>query len=305
VDSLLDGARGADGASWRLARPTSAPTAVSHDRLEPHRARLDRDGYTILERALGVDLCDALVATIERLEHERSAEPGTDAFRGFNTVRLFNLLAYDAIFQRPALHEDMLALVEHVVGPEPLLGQMAAVTIGPGETAQPIHSDDMYHGNLPRPHIGLACNVLVALCDFTDANGATRIIPGSHLYPEVPPTSIQEAIVASRDTRYATVPAEMAKGSMLVINGSLLHGGGANRTGARRPALIINHCAGWVRPYDNHVLGLPLELVATFPRRLQEMCGFGTYRNFLGRIESRNPLDLVFEAVGETPPEHL
>lgn len=92
----------------------------------------------------------------------------------------------------------------------------------------------------------------------------------------------------------------MTAGSVLVWDGSLWHGGGANTTGERRVGIAMNYCAGWVRQQENQQLGIPLDTVRRFPRRLQELCGFGTYRGLIGHIDRRTPADLLLggEAAG-------
>ncbi len=86
-----------------------------------------------------------------------------------------------------------------------------------------------------------------ALTDFTEANGATRIIPGTHLADHSPTTA----------EPYDSIPAEMPRGSVLVWHGSLWHGGGANTTDERRIGIAMNYCAGWVRQQENQQLGIP------------------------------------------------
>ena len=91
--------------------------------------------------------------------------------------------------------------------------------VDPEERAQPIHADDQLLP-LPKPHVPTVCNTMWALTDFTEANGATRIIPGSHLRDHSPEFG----------SRHESIAAEMPRGSVLVWHGSLWHGGGANRT---------------------------------------------------------------------------
>lgn len=73
------------------------------------------------------------------------------------------------------------------------------------------------------------------------------------------------------------------KGSILVWHGSPWHGGGENSTDQRRYGIAMNYCAGWIRQQENQQLGLPLELVAGFEPRLQQLCGFGTFRSVPSR----------------------
>jgi ectoine hydroxylase-related dioxygenase (phytanoyl-CoA dioxygenase family) len=81
----------------------------------------------------------------------------------------------------------------------------------------------------------------------------------------------------------------MKKGSVLIWHGSLWHGGGANRSDKRRVGIAMNYCAGYIRQQENQQLGLPIELVKTFEPRLQELCGFGTYRALIGHIDKKTP----------------
>jgi ectoine hydroxylase-related dioxygenase (phytanoyl-CoA dioxygenase family) len=122
-----------------------------------------------------------------------------------------------------------------------------------------------------------------ALTDFTEANGATRIIPGTHLADASP----------NYGQAYDSIAAEMPKGSVLVWHGSLWHGGGANQTGERRVGIAMNYCAGYIRQQENQQLGLPGSLVATFPPRLRELVGYGVYMGLIGHIDKRSPDQLL------------
>jgi ectoine hydroxylase-related dioxygenase (phytanoyl-CoA dioxygenase family) len=123
-----------------------------------------------------------------------------------------------------------------------------------------------------------------AVTDFTEANGATRLVPGSHK-ADRGPNPITE--------RVETIAAEMKKGSVLVWHGSLWHGGGANRTGERRIGIAMNYCAGYIRQQENQQLGIPLEIARGFAPRLQRLVGYGVYNQLLGHIDKRDPIELL------------
>jgi ectoine hydroxylase-related dioxygenase (phytanoyl-CoA dioxygenase family) len=125
-----------------------------------------------------------------------------------------------------------------------------------------------------------------ALTDFTEENGATRIIPGSHLRDHSPVYG----------KHYDSIPAEMKKGSVLVWHGSLWHGGGANRTSERRVGIAMNYCAGWVRQQENQQLGIPREVACGFEPRLRELVGYGVYRMLIGHIDKHSPVELLGDA---------
>jgi len=253
--------------------------------MERHVREIAERGYTILEGVIEPDLVDAMSAALLRLEAELAIKPGANLFEGDHTIRIYNLLAHDRVFERVPVHGAVLPIVEQVLDRGCLVSSLSSISIDPGEDAQPIHADDTLI-NLPRPHPAVVCNSMWALTDFTAENGATRVVPGSHLLPEKPEFGRE----------YESIPAEMPKGSVLVWNGSLWHGGGANMSGARRVGVAMNYCAGYIRQQENQQLGIPLERVRQFEPRLMELAGFGTYKNLMGHIEKRSPIQALLGA---------
>jgi ectoine hydroxylase-related dioxygenase (phytanoyl-CoA dioxygenase family) len=250
--------------------------------LADHQERLTRDGYTIVEDAFPTEFADALVADLDRLERELGEDAGKNLFEGFRTVRIYNLLARGKIYESIPVHETVLALVTGAIGKSPLVSSLSSIAIGSGEAAQPIHADDQLIP-LPKPHVSIICNSMWALTDFTEDNGATRIVPGSHKAPASPELG----------RAYDTVAAVMKKGSILVFDGSVWHGGGANRTDARRIGIAMNYCAGWIRQQENQQLGIPLEVARGFSPLLRKLAGFGIYKGLIGHIDKCSPVDLL------------
>jgi ectoine hydroxylase-related dioxygenase (phytanoyl-CoA dioxygenase family) len=252
------------------------PTAIAD-----HVELIRRDGYTIVEDAIGTGLVEELTADLARLERELEIRPATNSFEGANTLRVYNLLAHGEAWQGVPVHESVLPIVEGVLDAGCLISSLSTVNIGPDETAQPIHADDMLIP-IPKPHPPTVCNSMWALTDFTEANGATRIIPGTHL--DQSPNYGQH---------YDSIAAEMPRGSVLIWHGSLWHGGGANHTAERRIGIAMNYCAGYIRQQENQQLGLAPSLVRTFSPRLQELVGYGIYNGLIGHIDKRSPADLL------------
>lgn len=248
---------------------------------DAHVARVKQQGFTIVERAFDAALADALSDALEKLEREQNIKPAMNGFEGHKTVRIYNLLAYGVPFTRVPTDENVLPVVEGVLDSGCLISSLSSIAIDPGETAQPIHSDDQVIP-LDKPHRSIVCNSMWALTDFTDANGATRLVPGSHKKPS-----------PEYGGRYETIPAEMKKGSVLIWDGSLWHGGGANRTDKRRTGIAMNYCAGFIRQQENQQLGLAPELVRTFSPRLQELIGYGVYQGLIGHIDKKSPQQLL------------
>jgi ectoine hydroxylase-related dioxygenase (phytanoyl-CoA dioxygenase family) len=244
---------------------------------DAHVERIRRDGFTIVENAIEPALVGALNETLLRLERELDAKPAMNGFEGHCTVRIYNLLVHGAVFAQIPTHASVLPIIEGVLDSGCLISSLSSIAIDPGEIAQPIHADDMVIP-LDKPHRSIVCNSMWALTDFTEANGATRLVPGSHLKPN-----------PQYGGDYQSVPAEMPKGSVLVWDGSLWHGGGANRTGERRMGVAMNYCAGFIRQQENQQLGLPAELVRGFSPRLQELVGYGVYQGLIGHIDKHSP----------------
>jgi ectoine hydroxylase-related dioxygenase (phytanoyl-CoA dioxygenase family) len=252
--------------------------------LDAHRQRIAEDGFTILERVIEPEMIDDLAADLLRLERKYDVKPARNAFEGTRTVRIYNLLVYGQLWERIPVHPAVLPVVETVLDAGCLVSSLSSIAIGPDEIPQPIHADDQLIP-LAKPHVPTVCNTMWALTDFTEENGATRLIPGSHRRDHSPVFG----------QHYDSIAAEMPKGSVLVWHGSLWHGGGANRTAARRVGIAMNYCAGWIRQQENQQLGIPREIAKRFSPRLRELVGYGVYNGLIGHIDKRSPVDLLGE----------
>jgi ectoine hydroxylase-related dioxygenase (phytanoyl-CoA dioxygenase family) len=251
--------------------------------LADHLERMKRDGFTVVEGAIEPSLVEALRDDIYRLERELAVAPAANIFEGTRTHRIYNLLARGAIYQQVPVHANVLPIVEGVLDRGCLVSSLSSIAIGPGETEQPLHADDQLIP-LPKPHVSIICNTMWALTDFTIDNGATRVVRGSHLRDRSP-LPFGELV----EFQFA----EMKAGSVLVFDGSIWHGGGANRTTERRLGLAMNYCAGWMRQQENQQLGIPLEIARGFSERLRRLAGFGLYKKLLGHIDKCSPDDLL------------
>jgi ectoine hydroxylase-related dioxygenase (phytanoyl-CoA dioxygenase family) len=253
--------------------------------IEEHVQRIEDAGYTIIEDAIDLELIEALNEKLIRLEHDLGIGPSRNEFEGLHTARIYNLLAYGLEFEQIPVHPAVLPICERVLDPGLLISSISSIAIGPAETPQLIHADDQVIP-LPKPHPAIVCNTMWALTDFTEENGATRIIPGSHKAAESPDLF----------GTYESIPAIMAKGSVLVWHGSLWHGGGANTTSSRRVGIAMNYCAGFIRQQENQQLGLSIDTVRRFAPRLQELVGYGIYQGLIGHIDKKLPANLLLGA---------
>jgi len=258
-----------------------AGRALPVDEVATHVARIADVGYTIIEDVIDPGFVDSVTDDLLRLEDELGIVPATNEFEGSHTVRIYNLLVRGGLYEAVPVHPGVLPVVEGVLDQGCLISSLSSIAIDPGETAQPIHADDQVIP-LAKPHVPTVCNTMWAFTDFTEANGATRIIPGSHLRED-----------PDLFATYDSIPAEMPSGSVLVWHGSLWHGGGANLSDERRIGVAMNYCAGFIRQQENQQLGIPVDVARGFAPRLRELVGYGVYRGLIGHIDKRNPAILL------------
>lgn len=261
------------------------PRTLSETELLDHEARLARDGFTIVEHAISEDEADAVRAALQPFQDATAY--GMNEFVGVRTRRVFNLFAKTRACDPLILHPDVLRLVRSALGPSVQLSIASTMEIFPGETAQALHQDDSYF-RLQKPHDALVLNTMWALTDFTEANGATRLVPQSQSWSR--PVDVTEPSIA----------ADMPKGSVLLWDGAVWHGGGPNDTDQVRFGASLNFCRGWLRQQENHYLSMPAELVKTLPRELQGLLGWDNCE-FLGFVDRAHPLQALFGREGREP----
>ncbi|MEX0783981.1 MAG: phytanoyl-CoA dioxygenase family protein [Dehalococcoidia bacterium] len=241
---------------------------------------LEHDGYAVVECALTADEVEAKKDELLRLL-ERTKQ-GRNDFEGFDTKRIYALFAKTRAFDDTATHPLVLGVLDRVLGHYQLSAPQA-IQIGPGETAQNLHRDDGVYP-IARPHRELVVNTMWAIDDFTEANGATHVVPGSHKWVERVPA-------ADEPVSRAVMPA----GSLMFFVGSVFHGGGANTTDRPRLGVILEYVASWLRQQENQYLAVPRETVQQLPQRLQELLGYNVAGNLIGNVDGRHPLKTLVD----------
>lgn len=260
---------------------------MADSRIAPAVQAVAEQGFAIVPDAVPLTLCRGLIAALERVEREYGHGYGATAFEGRRTVRIYNLLRYGAPFTAVPVAEPICAIAEQVLGEDLLLSSLSAITLAPGQEAQALNSDWQLI-SLRRPHPCLMLNAFWVLTDFTEANGATRIVPGSHRNPKPP----------KYGETYETIAAEAPAGSVILFDSQIWHGSGENRTDQRRWAISNYYCAGWVRQQENPFLSLSAETVRSFPPKLQDLCGYRLYRGLYGHVEGRDPRAVLTGELG-------
>ncbi len=261
------------------------PIAARADGLERVQPDTDPDKIADLLRRDGGLVIEELLdpSTVARLDRElepyaQARRPGfkpghDDSFYGANTVRIQGLAAKSRTFvDEYLLHPTLLAVADRILLPhcgDYWLSQAETIYIHPGNEAQELHRDDCNWGIAQRLGIDLQISVLLALGDYDAEVGATMVVPGSHLWPLDRP-------IDRADAR----PVEMEPGSALVYLGSVVHGGGANRTSHRvRKGLYLAYLQGWLTPEEAVAVGVGPHVAATLPRRARELLGWANLRS--------------------------
>lgn len=211
---------------------------------------------------------------------------GGDSFTGKQTRRTGALVsrspASHDLIQHPTVLDVTGTLLHQAKSFQLHLTQMIA--IGPDSPAQSIHRDEWAFDffEFPSDH-HVQCNTIWAMTDFTEENGATRLIPGSQADPVDLGRTIEES-----------VPAEMATGSCLLYTGKVYHGGGANQSDATRVGLNVTYNVGWLRQEENQYLSVPREIAQTLDDDLLRLMGYRIGAYALGYIDDvRDPLEAV------------
>ena len=182
--------------------------------LQGHLAQIEEQGYCIVPDAIEPDLVEEIRDVVARLEHDLGVEPRGNRSEGFSTKRMYNLLAKDDAFWKLPIHDNVLPFPENLLDPECILSGTTCMNIGPGEVHQGLHSDDGLV-SVKRPRMPFMVTTIWAFTDFTDDNGATRVVPGSHKFDHEP----RKGEAADH------IAAEMPAGSVLIVNGGTWHCG--------------------------------------------------------------------------------
>jgi ectoine hydroxylase-related dioxygenase (phytanoyl-CoA dioxygenase family) len=244
-------------------------------------------GVAIIEQLAPAALCDRLAQELEPfLEATR---PGRDDFEGSRTRRPGALLARCPSSVELIAHDLVLDITDRVLWPNKTTFQLhltQAISIGPGETAQVLHRDQWAFDFFEFPSdVEVEVSTIWALTDFTEANGATRVVPGANRLKDVDVRSLGPD---------DTVPAEMPRGSVVIYTGRTVHGGGANTTGRDRIGVNVDYVLGWLRQEENQYLSVPRDVAARLPEKVQRLMGYQMGAYALGYLDDlRDPIRVL------------
>lgn len=268
------------------------------DPIERIVAILGDDGGVIVEGLLDRETLTRFNAELDPLLEQaqpgrKFLNPALDFFFGERTRHVTAVASKSRTFvDNVLLQPTLLGISDAILGPSCARYQLNLAHVldrGPGAEQQYIHRDELVWVHVPRPHPELQLASVIALVDFTAANGATRVVPGSHRWNWERMPSADEFAVA-----------EMPAGSGVIYLGSTLHGGGPNTTTDQwRRGMHLSYVLGWLRTEENHYLATPPEIARTLPRQAQELLGYAAHDalhqggGYLGALDLRDPVEML------------
>ncbi|MBB4642989.1 MULTISPECIES: phytanoyl-CoA dioxygenase family protein [Sphingomonadales] len=289
------------------AKSTVLPTATSD--ISQANADLDQFGYAILADVVTSSGLEVLrkrlieqahaerLAGIALLNDENDKPLPKETIQTVDPVlipRQIVMMLYNKgePFREIAHDPNLLACVRHVLGGREFnLSGLAAQITNLGRTAQKLHTDQ---DQLPfDPSKVYVANILVMVSDFTEANGATIVVPGSHRWPR-PPWSRSPNTAPDYPFRNGGMPAiamdsvavEGKAGSALILDGRLWHGAGAHvAPGVPRHAISCSYILPFLRQYENLPANVMPEIFKALSDEERCLLGYAGARGSMGYVE--------------------
>jgi ectoine hydroxylase-related dioxygenase (phytanoyl-CoA dioxygenase family) len=193
-------------------------------------ASLDRDGFAVVPGVLDESQLDAVRTRIADLAIEEGEQAGIEVHQEAGTSRLSDLVNKGAVFEIFYTHPVVLAGIAHVLQGDLKLSSLNSRAALPGQGHQGLHAD---WGALELSEGFQVCNSIWLLDDFTEENGATRVVPGTHRSGQTPADVLDDPAAAHPDQKLLLAPA----GTVVIFNSHLWHGGTTNRTDRPRRAV--------------------------------------------------------------------
>ena len=291
------------------------------------KADIDEWGFCFIEQAFE----PAKVASIQmRLTEQAEAERATGYHRPGVSVQdpegqnqwITMLINKGAVLQGVLFHPLITGVMDHLLGREHVLSEMSSHITRPGNSLLPFHTDQWW---MPQPRLPgepyrragditrgnattglperattpinppMAANAMCMISDFTAANGATRLVPMSHLSGLQPEACVPHKV--------PSIAAEGRAGDVVISEGRTWHAAGENATNAARYGLVTHYAGPQVRTLQNFTLGTKAEVLANATPELRKLLGFKVWSGY----GETGPLDEEFarpadELIGELWP---
>lgn len=262
---------------------TKITTLPSNSSTEDIIEVLEKDGAAIVDGFVSQEWLSefnsAIQTSIDNYKPFDYGEPEAEEFLGRQTVRLNGLIRKAPNYIDLITDDRLLTIMDHFLTPncgQYRLNSSEIIEIHGGETAQELHWDDViWPAHFWAPDLLLQFNVMIAATDFTESNGATLVVPGSHKWDHSKRQPKQKEITQ----------AVMKAGSAVFIPGKTLHGGGNNTDGVKRRAIVASYVLGWLRTQENHFLHTSIDEAMEWPERVRQLLGYDLYAHYDENIQ--------------------
>jgi len=236
---------------------------------------LDEQGYLVVENAIPIDLCERLGERLDTLAHfEAGSKKGGYFYGSGRMQRIYQLLGKDELFRDLLLHPTCDQVMSHMFY-RPTYHDKYFLTSFHGNVLQPGAEPQIWHvdANVPDPLPAwiIRANSNYVIHDYTEENGATEIVPGSHKLLRKPDRGEAEGHSLKKIKMCAP------KGSIVFWHGHLWHRSGANRSQANRAALLATYAASFFREVcmeENPYLYLNQSVANTLSPPLKRILGW-------------------------------
>ncbi len=253
-----------------------------------HISRIDRLGYTVIPGVLSPEVCVSMANRLSEIYEERQ-KAGLDRHPSVDPTRehfVFNLHNKDDRFVSLIDHPAIAALLEHFLYKTLVLNYFNARATVNGSKPQHLHIDS----RVPFPHTPVMMQAIWMINDFTVANGATRVVPGSHRFTEPPDRPLDHP---------DAVPTVGKAGSVLLYNSSLWHGAGPSTMEGRRWGILVIYGRWFIKPSMDFTKNTPARLYARLTPRQKQYLGFNSIppHDEAVRISTLTPLENLPESL--------
>ena len=266
---------------------------------QKNQSLFDNEGYVIFEDVLSQEEVGSYRKALN--PYIKQDIKGRNNFEGHKTNRIYAMLAKSEVFGDLVSHPLVMQFVKHNLGDSALLSACLAINLLPGESVQPWHTDDGHIG-IEMPHPSFGVSAFWVIDNMTQANGATEIIPKSHLWPRkklqkyLKSDSIKEIInenfnPSSGQEEKKVI--ELNAGSLMLTKSTLIHRGGANNSDKPRLIITPQYCFGWCRQLENMIAVIPKEKVIKYSEEVRSLIGYSIHPPFMGYTDGVHPEKLL------------
>lgn len=240
--------------------PTTSPAEVAAATL--------RNGVAVVTNLVSSNVVETIASDLR--EHlDTFGYRSKRNFSGHNTNRCHHVIQESQSSVDLISHDMIMGVADEILLPHCesyQVNSITAIEVCPDQKVQNLHRDDcVFPLQIPGMEMLIGC--MWSLTDFTEENGATHVVPGSHRH-----IAMDATLDLSRREQ-----AVMPKGSVLFYLGSTLHGAGANLSNAPRLGLINGYCLGWLRQEANQYLNVPLDVARNLDDRMRCLLGYTTH----------------------------